>query len=68
MVKMMETLPESAQNQALEQLRDYITEMQAEQKWDNLFSQTQDQLIAAARQARKEIGAGKSEPLDFDRL
>ena len=68
MVKMMETLPESAQNQALEQLRDYITEMQAEQKWDNLFSQTQDQLIAAARQARKEIGAGKSELMDFDRL
>lgn len=68
MTKMMETLPESTQNQALEHLRDYIAEIQAEQKWDKLFSQTQDQLIAAARQARKEIAAGMSMPMDFDRL
>ena len=63
MTKMMETLPESAQNQALEYLRNYIAEMQSEQKWDKLFSQTQDNLIAAARQARKEIAAGKSKPM-----
>lgn len=68
MTKMMETLPESAQNQALEYLRNYIAEMQSEQKWDKVFSQTQDNLIAAARQARKEIAAGKSKPMDFDRL
>ncbi|MBX3000592.1 MAG: hypothetical protein KF893_18880 [Caldilineaceae bacterium] len=68
MTKMMESLPESAQNQALEQLRVYISEMQTEQKWDELFSQTQSQLVAAARQARKEIAMGKSKPMDFDRL
>jgi hypothetical protein len=68
MTKMMESLPESAQNQALEQLRVYISEMQSEQKWDELFSQTQNQLVAAAQQARKEIAAGKSKPMDFDRL
>jgi hypothetical protein len=42
--------------------------MQSEQKWDRLFSQTQDKLIAAARQARKEIAEGKAKPMDFDRL
>ena len=68
MTKMMETLPEPAQDQALEYLRTYMAEMQSEQKWDRLFSQTQDKLIVAARQARKEIAEGKAKPMDFDRL
>ena len=66
--KMMETLPEPAQNQVLDHLRDYIAEMESEQKWDQLFSQTQDHLVAAARRARKEIAEGKTKPMDFDRL
>lgn len=68
MTKMMETLPETVQNQALVHLRDYIAELQAERKWDELFSQTQNQLIAAAKQARQEIAAGMSKPMDFERL
>ncbi len=68
MTKMMETLPEPAQSKAVEHLRTYIAEMESEQKWDKLFSQTQDQLTAAARQARKEIAEGKAKPMDFDRL
>ena len=68
MTKMMETLPEPAQDQALEYIRTYIAEMQSEQKWDRLFSQTQDKLIAAAKQARKEIAEGKAKPMDFDQL
>jgi hypothetical protein len=68
MTKMMEALPESAQEQALEYLRTYIAELQSEQKWDKLFSQTQDKLITAARQARKEIAEGKAKPMDYDRL
>ena len=62
MTKMMETLPETAQNQVLEHLRNYIAEMQSEQRWDKLFSQTQEQLMAAARQARKEIVEGRAKP------
>ncbi len=68
MTKMMETLPEPAQNQALEHLRNYVAEVQSEQKWDTLFGQTQDQLTTAARRARAEIAAGKAQPMDFDRL
>lgn len=68
MTKMMEQLPEPAQDQALEYLRNYIAEMRSEQKWDKLFSETQDQLVAAARKARKEIAEGKAQPMDFGRL
>lgn len=58
LTKMMETLPEDAQNQAVEHLRLYIAEMQDEQQWDDLFKKTQNQLVAAAKQARKDIAAG----------
>ena len=68
MTKMMERLPEPAQDQALEYLRNYIAEMQSEQKWDKLFDKTQNQLVAAARKARKEIAEGKATPLNYDRL
>lgn len=68
MTKMMERLPEPAQDQALEYLRNYIAELRSEQKWDKLFSETQDQLVSAARKARQEIAEGKAQPMDFDRL
>ena len=66
--KMMETLPESVQEQAVEHLRNFIAEMQDEERWDILFKDTQSQLIKAARQARKEIAAGQAEPMDYDQL
>lgn len=66
MTKMMETLPESVQNRALEHLREYLAEVRDEQKWDQLFSQTQTGLIATAQQARKEIAVGMSMPMDFE--
>lgn len=56
--KMMETLPEPAQEQAVEHLREFIAEMQDEIQWDSLFEKTQKQLIMATRKARKEIAAG----------
>ena len=66
--KMMETLPESVQEQAVAYLREFIAEMQDEDQWDVLFEKSQDQLISAARQAKKEIAAGQAKPMDFDRL
>ncbi|MCB0078608.1 MAG: hypothetical protein KDD73_14440 [Anaerolineales bacterium] len=68
MTRMMEMLPEPAQDQALEMLRDYIAEMHSEQKWDELFSQTQEGLMAAAQTARNEIAADKATPMDYDKL
>lgn len=66
-MKMLEPLPESMQKQAAERLREYIAEMQDEQKWDKSFSKTQAKLSTAAKRARKEIAEGKSRPLDFKR-
>ncbi len=58
MIKMIETLPETTQNQVMERLRDYVAEIQDEIRWDISFKKTQKQLIAAARRARQEIAAG----------
>jgi len=67
-IKMMETLPETTQNQVVEHLRDYVAEVQDEIQWDISFEKTQKQLIAAARRARQEIAAGHAEPLDYNQL
>ena len=66
--QMVETLPESLQNQVVEHLREYIAELQDELRWEASFNNTQEQLIAAARRAKQEIVEGKAEPMDLDRL
>lgn len=68
LVKMMETLPENAQNLVVEHMREYIATMQDEEAWDTAFQKTQSQLVAAARAAKQQIAAGQAEPLDFNRL
>lgn len=67
-LKMLESLPEPLQKQAAERLREYIAEMQDEQKWDKSFGRTQSKLAAAAKRARRDIAEGKAEPMDFKRL
>jgi hypothetical protein len=67
-IKMMESLPETVQDQVVEHLRDYLEDLQDEIQWDNLFKKTQKQLIAAAQQARREIAEGRAKPLDDDQL
>ena len=65
-VKMMESLPENAQDQVVEHLREYLEDMQDEMQWDALFKKTQPQLVAAARRARQEMAQGHAKPLDYD--
>lgn len=66
--RMMETLPEALQSQIVEHLREYIAELEDELRWEVSFNRTQEQLVAAARQAKQEIAEGKAEPMDLDRL
>jgi erythromycin esterase-like protein len=68
LVKMMERLPEGAQAQVVDHLREYIAELEDEDQWDVQFAQSEAQLIAAARKARQQIEEGKSQPMDYDRL
>jgi hypothetical protein len=66
--KMMESLPEPAQVQVVEHLREYLEDLQDELQWDALFKKTQPQLVAAARRAKQEIAQGLAKPMDYDQL
>ena len=68
MVKMMEALPETLQDQVVQHLREYLEDLQDERQWDASFKKTQPQLVAAARRAKQEIAAGQAEPLDPEKL
>jgi hypothetical protein len=65
---MMESLPETAQNQVAAHLREYLLEIQDELRWDELFRKTQPGLAAMAWRAKEEIAEGKARPLDYDEL
>jgi len=67
-VKMLETLPESVQDQVVEHIREYIVEMQDEAKWDKAFKKSQKQLIIAAKNAKKEVLNGQAIPMDHKQL
>ncbi|MFQ5632829.1 MAG: hypothetical protein ACE5I1_29010 [bacterium] len=66
-VKMMQALPEPAQDKVAEHLRQYLLELQDEIQWDISFKKNAKKLLEAARQAKKEIAAGKAKPMDYER-
>ena len=67
-VKMIESLPEPAQDQVVGHLRDYLQDLEDDLLWDEQFKRTQQQLVAAARRAKQEIAEGHAKPLDYDKL
>lgn len=67
-VKMLESLPETVQDQVVEHLREHLADLQDELVWGDLFARTQPQLAEAARRARQEIAEGKAQPMDHDQL
>lgn len=66
--KMLEALPESVQNRAVEHLREYLEEISDDLRWDESFERTSDKLADAARVAREQLNVGKTEPFDLERL
>jgi hypothetical protein len=68
MIKILNTLPEGLQDRVLEHMREYIEDIREEMQWHESFSNSQSKLVAAARQARREIDEGKSAPLDLGML
>lgn len=68
LVRMLEDLPEATQNRIVEHLREYIEDLQDEFRWESTFGKTQSKLVAAARQAKREIASGQAKPLDLDQL
>jgi len=67
-VKMVESLPDELQEKVVEHIRDYITDLEDEKRWDVSFQRTQVNLVAAARKAKQEIAAGQSVPMDYEQL
>jgi hypothetical protein len=68
MVKMMESLPASVQDQVVEHLREYLEDLRDELRWDRAFQDTQTQLMAATRRAKQEKAQGQARPLDMNQL
>jgi hypothetical protein len=68
LVKMAESLPDSAQELLVEHVREYIATLQDESRWSAQFQNNQSGLIAAARRAKREIAEGRATDLDHRRL
>jgi len=67
-VKMLETLPASIRERAVEHLREYIEDLKDEAHWDAQFDKTSGKLSEMANKARQEIAEGKAAPMDFEKL
>jgi hypothetical protein len=67
-VKMVESLPDDLQEKVADHIREYIADLEDEKRWDASFNRTQDNLVAAAQQAKREIAAGQSSPMDYGQL
>ncbi|MGB7890556.1 MAG: hypothetical protein WCF82_01315 [Microcoleus sp.] len=66
LVKIMESLAETLQDKVVEHLREYLEDLRHEEEWNLSCENTQQSLIVAAQRAKKEISAGKAQPLDID--
>ena len=64
LTKMLEALPDAEQERVIEQVREYIADLQDELHWNSQFEKSQTQLVDAARKARAEIADGHSKPMD----
>lgn len=64
--KMLESLPEAAQDRAVEHLRAYIESLRDDLKWDQAFQKTSSKLMEVARRTRQEIAERKAQPMDFE--
>jgi DNA-binding transcriptional regulator GbsR (MarR family) len=67
-VKMMETLPDNAQSQVVEYIKNYIADLQDELRWDENFKKTESNLIQKARLAKQQMAEGKAQPLSLSDL
>jgi hypothetical protein len=66
--KMMESLPDQAQDRVAEHICEYIQDLSDELKWDEQFRCSQNCLINAARKVRKQIKRGHAKSMDLEML
>ena len=56
------------QDKIVEHLREYIQDLQDEQKWNESLNKSQDKLIAAAKLAKQQIAEGKAKLINYAHL
>ena len=66
--KMLESLPDSVQERAVEHFREYLEEITDEMRWDENYRRAADKLSDAAHRARQEAADGGTSAMDLDRL
>ncbi len=67
-VKMLESLPSTLQEKVVDQVREFIVDLEDEERWQASFEQTNERLVASAQKAKQEIAEGKSSPMDYKQL
>ena len=67
-IKTMESPPIEIQDRIAEHIREYVSDLQDETRWDESFQKTQDNLVAAARRAKQEIAEGQARAMDYEQL
>ncbi|HSK70349.1 MAG TPA: hypothetical protein VK892_01545 [Pyrinomonadaceae bacterium] len=68
LTRKLESLPEEIRERVAGYLNDHFEEIKDEARWDEQFKNTSAKLSEMARNVRREIAEGKSEPMDFERL
>ena len=66
--KMIESLPKSVQERVLEEIKPIISEALDEAEWQMEFEGSQENLVPIARKVKREIKAGRAEPMDYEKL
>ena len=66
-LKLLESLPEEAQDKVVTDLRQLVLDTQDELRWQTAFARN-DKLTEAARKAGLDIAAGKATKMDYDKL
>lgn len=67
-MKMLESLPEEAQERVVEELRGLVEEARDDARWNQLFEQRKVGLVIAASKAREDAAAGKAQDMDYEKL
>ena len=65
---MLESLPDAAQDRAVEHLREYLEEMTDEIRWEDSFVKSADKLAEVAGTVRQQLKDGETEAFDLERL
>ncbi len=67
-LKMLESLPEHSREKVVEDLRKRVMEEKDELEWEKQIHRKKKGLVSAAQNARRQSKAGRSSPMNFEKL